>query len=211
MLKGILGKKLGMSQRFRPDGRVVPVTALTIGPCTVTQVKSQVKDGYDGVQVGFEGVKRLNQPKRGHLDRTGLFRHLREVPIDNLEDVQVGNTITVNIFQPGEKVHVTGYSKGRGFQGVMKRHGFHGGPRTHGQSDRARAPGSIGGTTTPGRVLKGKRMAGHMGNRKVTTKNLEVIEVDQERNVMLVKGGVPGAPNSLILIRKAEKNDLSSE
>ena len=201
-----------MSQRFRPDGRVVPVTALQVGPCTVTQVKSQVNDGYDAIQVGFEGVKKLNHPKRGHLSRTGLFRHLREVPIDSLEDVQVGHSVTVDLFQPGELVHITGYTKGRGFQGGMKRHGFSGGPRTHGQSDRARAPGSIGGTTTPGRVLKGKRMAGHMGNRKVTTKNLEVIEVDPERNVMLVKGGVPGAPNSLLLIRRAKTtNEPSAE
>jgi len=206
MIQGILGKKIGMSQRFREDGRVVPITALQVGPCTVTQVKSQVKDGYEAVQVGFEEVRRLNNPMRGHLRRTGLFRYLREVPVDSLGDAQVGDAITVELFQPGDRVDVIGTSKGRGFQGVMKRHGFAGGPRTHGQSDRARAPGSIGATTTPGRVLKGKRMAGHMGNQRVTVKNLEVFEVDLERNFLLIKGGVPGAPNGLLLILKSTKS-----
>ncbi len=205
MIRGILAKKISMTQRFRQNGQVVPVTALQVGPCTITQMKSQVNDGYDAVQVGFEEVKRLNSPMRGHLKRTGLFRYLREVPVDSLGDTQVGDTVTVELFQPGERVDVIGTSKGRGFQGGMKRHGFAGGPRTHGQSDRARAPGSIGATTTPGRVLKGKRMAGHMGNRRVTVKNLEVIEVDPERNLLLIKGGVPGAPNGLLLIHKTTK------
>ena len=205
MIQGILGKKIGMSQRFRQDGRVVPVTALQVGPCTITQVKSQANDGYDAVQLGFENVKRLNNPMSGHLRRAGLFRYLRELPVDSLGAAQVGDTVTVGLFEPGERVNVIGTSKGRGFQGAMKRHGFAGGPRTHGQSDRARAPGSIGATTTPGRVLKGKRMAGHMGNQRVTIKNLEVIEVDPERNLLLIKGGVPGAPTGLLLILKTPK------
>ena len=203
MIRGMLGRKLGMSQVFREDGRVVPVTVVQAGPCTVTQVKTKDNDGYEAVQVGYVEAKRLNRPLRGHLRRTGLLRYLRELPVDQLGDLQVGQEIGVDLFQTGEKVDVVGTSKGRGFQGVMKRHGFHGGPRTHGQSDRARAPGSIGGTTFPAKVFKGKKMPGHMGNTRVTVKNLEVVEVDQERNLLLLKGGVPGAPNGLLLIRKA--------
>ena len=198
MIQGMLGKKIGMSQVFLQDGRVVPVTVIEAGPCTVTQLKTRDRDGYEAAQVGFTHVKRL----KGHLGRTGLFRHLRELSTDTLEDLQVGQQVNVDLFQVGEKVDVIGTSKGRGFQGTIKRHGFSGGPRTHGQSDRARAPGSIGGTTTPGRVFKGKKMAGHMGNVRITVKNLEVVEVDPERNLLLLKGGVPGAPNGLLMIRK---------
>jgi large subunit ribosomal protein L3 len=202
MIQGILGKKIGMSQTFREDGRVVPVTVVQAGPCTVTQIRTSDNDGYEAVQLGFTQVKKANKPMRGHLGRNGPFRHLRELPADSLEDLQVGQQINVDLFETGEKVDVIGTSKGRGFQGVMKRHGFHGGPRTHGQSDRARAPGSIGAGTTPGKVLKGKKMAGHMGNVRITVKNLEVVEVDPERNLLLLKGGVPGAPNGLLMIRK---------
>ena len=202
MIRGMLGKKIGMSQVFLPDGRVVPVTVIEAGPCTVTQLRTSDRDGYEAAQVGFTQVKRLNKPLRGHLGRTGLFRHLRELSTDTLDDLQVGQQVNVDLFQVGEKVDVIGTSKGRGFQGTIKRHGFSGGPRTHGQSDRARAPGSIGGTTTPGRVFKGKKMAGHMGNTRITVKNLEVVKVDPERNLLLVKGGVPGAPNGLLTIRK---------
>ena len=204
MILGMLGKKIGMSQVFRQDGRMVPVTVIEAGPCTITQVKTEGTDGYEAIQLGFSQVKRLNKPLRGHLGRSGLFRYLREMPADSLEGVQVGQEINVELFQAGEKVNVIGGSKGRGFQGVMKRHGFHGGPRTHGQSDRSRAPGSIGGTTFPGRVFKGKKMAGHMGNDRVTVKNLEVVEVDPARNLLLLKGGVPGAPNGLLIIHKAK-------
>ena len=136
------------------------------------------------------------------MGRNGPFRHLKELPVDGLEGLQVGQQIRVDLFKTGNKVDVIGTSKGRGFQGTMKRHGFHGGPRTHGQSDRARAPGSIGAGTDPARVLKGKKMAGHMGNTRVTVKNLEVVQVDVDRNVLLLKGGVPGAPSSLLMIRK---------
>ena len=202
MIRGMLGKKIGMSQIFRLDGRMVPVTVVQAGPCTITQIKSREKDGYEAVQQGYDRVKRLNGPLKGHLGDTGLFRYLRELPVDSLEGLEIGQQITVDLLQVGEKVDVIGTSKGRGFQGVMKRHGFAGGKRTHGQSDRARAPGSIGAGTYPARVLKGQRMAGHMGNVRRTVKNLEVVEVDSERNLLLLKGGVPGAPNGLLLIRK---------
>jgi len=204
-IQGMLGRKIGMSQIFREDGRLVPITVVQAGPCTVTQIKSTDNDGYEAAQVGYSQVKRLNKPMRGHLaPSNGLFRYLREMPVDGLDDLQVGQQVNVDLFQPGVKVDVIGTSKGRGFQGTIKRHGFHGGPRTHGQSDRARAPGSIGAGTSPGRVLKGKKMAGHMGNVRVTVKNLEVVEVDPYRNLLLLKGGVPGAPNGLLIIRKTK-------
>ena len=202
MIRGLLGKKVGMTQVFRESGQMVPVTVVEGGPCTITQIRTSSRDGYEAVQVGFTPVKRLNKPLGGHLGRTGLFRHLRELPVEGVDDLEVGQQVNVDLFEVGEKVDVVGTSKGKGFQGTMKRHGFHGGPRTHGQSDRARAPGSIGAGTTPGRVFKGKKMAGHMGNVRVTVKNLEVVQVDAERNLLLLKGGVPGAPNGLLFIKK---------
>ena len=202
MLRGFLGKKVGMSQIFRENGQVVPVTVIEAGPCSVTQVKTQETDGYEAVQLGFGTIKKLNKPRAGHLKNSVPSRHLREVKADDPGEFQVGQRIGVDIFEVGEKVDIIGKSKGRGFAGVMKRHGFHGGPRTHGQSDRARAPGSIGGGTTPGKVFKGMKMAGHMGNERVTVKNLEIVQVDAERNLLLVKGGVPGGPNGLLLIRR---------
>ena len=205
MIRGLPGKKIGMSQVFREDGRVVPVTVIEAGPCTVTQIKTKDTDGYEAVQLGFGEVQRLNRPLAGHLKKNRLSRFLREVGADDMAEFQVGQRIGVDIFEPGELVDIIGRSKGRGFAGVMKRHGFGGGPRTHGQSDRARAPGSIGGGTTPGKVFKGLRMAGHMGDQRVTVKGLEVVRVDPERNLLLVKGGVPGAPNGLLLIRKTGK------
>lgn len=203
MLQGFLGKKIGMTQIFREDGRVVPVTVIEAGPCVVTQVKTMETDGYEAVQLGFGEVKRRNKPLSGHLKNSRLSRYLREVTADDTSEFKVGQTISVDIFQAGEKVDVIGRSKGRGFAGVMKRWGFKGGPRTHGQSDRMRAPGSIGGGTTPGKVYKGLKMGGHMGNRRITVKGLEIIEVDAERNLLLVKGGIPGAPNGLVQIRRA--------
>ena len=194
-----------MSQVFREDGRVVPVTVIEAGPCVVTQVKTQEKDGYQAVQLGFGDVKRLNKPRAGHLKSSRPCRHLREVTADDVSEFEVGQTIGVDIFEPGERIDVIGRSKGRGFAGVMKRHGFHGGPRTHGQSDRARAPGSIGGGTTPGKVFKGLKMAGHMGNARITVKGLEVVSVDTDRNLLFIKGGVPGAPNGLLRIRRTGK------
>ena len=202
MLQGFLGKKIGMTQVFREDGRVVPVTVIEAGPCIITQIKTKETDGYEAVQLGFGEVKRRNKPLSGHLKDSRLCRFLREVTADNTSEFEVGQTISVDIFQAGEKVDIIGRSKGRGFAGVMKRWGFKGGPKTHGQSDRARAPGSIGGGTTPGKVYKGLKMAGHMGNRRITVKGLEIVEVDAERNLLLIKGGIPGATNSLVQIRR---------
>ena len=202
MLQGFLGKKIGMTQIFREDGRVVPVTVIEAGPCVVTQVKTLQTDGYEAIQLGFGDIKRRNKPQTGHLKNSKLSRYLREVSTDDTSEFEVGQTIGADIFEAGEKIDVIGKSKGRGFAGTMKRWNFGGGPRTHGQSDRARAPGSIGGGTTPGKVYKGLKMAGHMGNRRITVKGLEIVEVDTERNLLLVKGGIPGATNSLVQIRR---------
>jgi large subunit ribosomal protein L3 len=203
MLRGFLGKKIGMTQIFRDNGIVVPVTLIEAGPCVVTQVKTKESDGYEAVQLGFGEVKRPTKPMQGHFRPSRASRYLREVKADNPAEFSVGQTLGVDIFAEGEKVDIIGRSKGRGFAGTMKRHGFGGGPRTHGQSDRARAPGSIGGGTTPGKVFKGLKMAGHMGDRRITVKGLEIIGVDTDRNILLVKGGIPGAPNSLVQIRRA--------
>jgi len=202
MLRGFLGKKIGMSQVFRDNGELVPVTVIQAGPCAITQIKSEDTDGYNAVQLGFGATKKLNKPERGHLKNSEPVKHLREVKADNLQDYSVGQQISVDIFAVGEKIDIIGTTKGRGFAGSMKRHGFGGGPRTHGQSDRSRAPGSIGGGTTPGKVYKGMKMAGHMGNEQVTVKNLEIVQIDQDRNLLVVKGGVPGAPNGLLVIRR---------
>jgi large subunit ribosomal protein L3 len=198
-----LAKKIGMTQLFREDGSVVSVTLIEAGPCVVTQVKTKDCDGYEAVQLGFGEVKRSNKPMQGHFRPSRASRFLREVKAEDPSDFAVGQTVGVDIFSEGEKVDVIGRSKGRGFAGTMKRHGFGGGPRTHGQSDRARAPGSIGGGTTPGKVFKGLKMAGHMGNRRITVKGLEIVKVDADRNILAVKGGIPGAPNSLVQIRRA--------
>lgn len=203
MLRGFLGKKIGMTQVFGENGGVVPVTLIEAGPCVITQVKTRETDGYEAVQLGFGDVKRSNKPMQGHFRGSKASRYVREVKADDPKEFSVGQTVGVDIFSEGEKVDIIGRSKGRGFAGTMKRHGFGGGPRTHGQSDRARAPGSIGGGTTPGKVFKGLKMAGHMGNRRVTVKGLEIIGVDTDRNILIVKGGVPGAPNSLVQIRRA--------
>jgi large subunit ribosomal protein L3 len=205
MLRAFLGKKVGMTQVFEEGGTVVPVTIIEAGPCTVTQIKTEDRDGYQAVQLGFGAAKRLNKPKAGHLKNSRPVRFLREVKADDTSEFQVGQQINVDIFEPGELVDVIGRSKGRGFAGTMKRHGFGGGPRTHGQSDRARAPGSIGAGTTPGRVIKGLRMSGHMGDERITVKNLKVVRVDPERNLLMLRGGVPGAPNGLLMIRKTGK------
>ena len=203
MLRGFLGKKIGMTQLFAENGSVVPVTLIEAGPCVVTQVKTKDSDGYEAVQLGFGDVKRPNKPMQGHFRPSRASRYLREVKADDPTEFSVGQTLSLDIFTEGEKVDVIGRSKGRGFAGTMKRHGFGGGPRTHGQSDRARAPGSIGGGTTPGKVFKGLKMAGHMGNRRITVKGLEIVKVDTDRNILAVKGGIPGAPNSLVQIRRA--------
>ncbi len=203
MTQGIIGKKLGMSQIFRDDGKVAAVTAIEAGPCTVTQVKTIAEDGYDAAQLGFGEAKRSKSPQQGPPKEAGQFKYLREFRIDDNETIKVGQKVDVSLFKAGDLVDITGVSKGKGFAGVVKRHHFAGGPKTHGQSDRHRAPGSIGATTSPGRVFKGLRMAGHMGNKQVTARNLEVFEADPARNLLLVKGAVPGGRNGLLLIKKS--------
>lgn len=205
MIQGIIGRKLGMTQVFRDNGRAETVTLVGAGPCTVVQIKTAAKEGYNAAQLGFGEAKKLKSAQKGHLGELGDYRYLREFRLADTEDVKVGDRIDVSLFKSGDLVDITGISKGRGFAGVVKRHGFAGGPKTHGQSDRHRAPGSIGSTTSPGRVLKGTRMAGHMGNERVTARNMEVIQTDTESNILLVKGAVPGAKNGLLIIKKSEK------
>jgi len=193
MIQGIIGKKLGMTQMFMDDGRAEAVTAIEAGPCTVIQVKTVAKERYSAAQLGFGGAKRLNSP----------LRYLREFRVDDVEGIEVGQKVDVSLFQAGDLIDVTGMSKGKGFAGVVKRYHFAGGPKTHGQSDRHRAPGSIGATTSPGRVFRGQRMAGHMGNARVTVCDLKVLQADPDRNLLLVKGAVPGAKNGILLIKKS--------
>jgi large subunit ribosomal protein L3 len=213
-MKGILGKKVGMTQVFDERGEVIPVTVIEAGPCFVAQIKTVERDGYTAVQMGFEEAKpkHLTSPQLQHLEKSNLppLRYLREfrLPTEDLARFEEGQKVTVDIFDVGEYVDVIGTSKGRGFAGVVKRHGFRGGPKTHGQSDRHRAPGSIGACTTPGRVFKGMRMAGLMGGERVTVQGLKVVLVDPERNLLAVQGAVPGARNGLLMIRQARKTRL---
>lgn len=202
MLPGIIGKKVDMTQMFLKNGGLVAVTAIEAGPCFVTQVKNQAKDGYNAVQLGFGEAKHLTSPQEGHLRDIAKVAYLHEFKAEDVSSAKPGDKVDVGMLQPGDLINVSGLSKGRGFAGVVKRHHFKGGPKTHGQSDRHRAPGSIGATTFPGRVLKGKRMAGHMGDRKVTVRNLQVVGVDTHRNLLLVKGAVPGAKGRLLIIEK---------
>jgi large subunit ribosomal protein L3 len=198
-----------MTQVFEEGGLATGVTILEAGPCVVTQVKTAERDGYNAVQLGFGETqeRKLTQAERGHLrkKKLPLVSTLREMPTDG-DPHKLGDRVDVSMFNAGDLVDVIGTSKGKGFAGVMKRHGFRGGPRTHGQSDRARRPGSIGPGSTPGRVFKGLRMAGHMGHERVTVQNLRVVSVDPERNLLLVKGAVPGPTNGLLVIRKAIKS-----
>lgn len=213
MVEGLIGRKLGMTQVFTDTGEAVGVTVLQVGPNFVTQIKTPERDGYSAVQLGFGESRKISKPERGHLRSVpgvGL-RHLHEVP-GSTDDLELGQELGVDVFAKGEMVDVTvgavagtAGSKGKGFAGVVKRHGFAGGPKTHGQSDRHRAPGSIGASATPGRVFKGMRMAGRMGNKRRTVLNLEVVGAIPERNVLLVKGGVPGAKNGIVVVRKAIK------
>jgi large subunit ribosomal protein L3 len=208
MIQGLIGRKLGMTQVFDDRGVVHPVTVVEAGPCVVTQIKTEEKDGYAAVQLGFLLDERLNQPERGHRQASGFMsRYLREVKANDVSEFNVGQVFSADVFAEGEVIDVTGTSKGRGFQGGVKRHGFAGGPKTHGQSDRHRAPGSIGSSATPGRVFKGMRMAGHMGNDRVTVQNLKVIRVDTERNLLLIEGSVPGPNQGLLIIRRAVKSN----
>ncbi len=206
MFPGIIGRKIGMTQLFQESGEAMAVTAIQAGPSVVTQIKSRDRDGYDAVQVGFVENKvkqsQLSSPEKGHLRGLENVRYLREFRTDDISSVKSGDKVDVGFLKQGDLINVTGFSKGRGFAGVVKRHHFAGGPKTHGQTDRHRAPGSIGATTFPGRVLKGKHMAGHMGNRRVTARNLKVIQTDPESNLLLVKGAVPGANDGLLIIEK---------
>lgn len=205
MVEGLIGKKIGMTQVFKEDGTPEAVTVIEAGPCLVTQVKTIEKEGYNAVQVGFGQAKKVSKPLKGHLGELGSFKHLREFETADISTLKVGQVVDVSIFEEGSLVDVTGVSKGKGFAGGVKLHHFHGGPKTHGQSDRHRAPGSIGSTTYPGRVWKGQRMAAHMGDRRVTQKDLKVVRADPQKNLLLVRGTVPGAKNSLLLIQKTKQ------
>ncbi len=202
-MQGIIGRKLSMTQIFGDNGRAKAVTVIDAGPCTVIQAKTVAKDGYSAIQLGFGEAKKLNSPQRGHLKGMGQFKYLREFRVGATEATKVGDKVDVSLFKAGDLVDITGISKGKGFAGVVKRYHFAGGPKTHGQSDRHRARGSIGAGSSPGRVLKGMRMAGHMGSSRVTVRHLEVFEADPARNLLLVKGAVPGTRNGLLLIRRS--------
>ena len=206
MIKGILGKKLGMSQIFNENGEIVPVTLIQTGPCFVIQKKLKDRDGYDAIQLGFDPKKesRVNRPLKGHLNKAGqgYFYHLREMQCDDMESVEVGQEIKASdIFEKGEKIKITGTSKGKGFAGVTRRHGFGGLPASHGSLIH-RATGSIGCSADPSKVIKGKRMPGQLGNKKVTTKGLEVVDVMADENVIAIKGAVPGAKGQVVVLKK---------
>lgn len=203
-MAGLLGKKIGMTRIFDDEGNTVPVTVLNVGPCFVTQIKTEEKDGYEAVQIGFDEKKpkNLNKTLLGHLNKAGAppLRLLKEFRNFSTTELKVGDEIKADLFKPGDVVKVTGTSKGRGFAGVVKRHNFRGGPVTHGQSDRLRAPGSIGQSSNPSRVFKGIRMAGQMGNKQKSVLNLRVVKVDPEKNLLFIKGAIPGARNSYVEI-----------
>ena len=206
-MSGIIGKKIGMTRIFDDFGMNIPVTVVEAGPCLVTQVKTTEVDGYSAIQLGFEEVREKisNKPKMGHLKKAGkVLRTLKEFKNFDQESVQIGDQINVTNFKVGDVVSVTGRSKGKGFQGGVKRHGFAGGPKTHGQSDRHRAPGSIGAGSSPSRVWKGMKMPGQMGNKNVTVSNLVVVSIDPEKNLLLLKGAVPGSRNGLLRIVRNE-------
>lgn len=206
-MQGLISKKIGMTRLFDESGNAIAVTVLQTGPCDVIQIKTKEKDGYSAVQLGFgdRKEKKTSKPQAGHFAKAKvgpkkILKEFRDFDLD--ESLKVGDTLTVDLFSVGEIVKVTGISKGKGFAGGVKRHNFRGGPRSHGQSDRHRAPGSLGQSSYPSRVFKGMRMAGRMGGERVTVKNIEVVKVDASNNILLVKGAVPGANNSIVLIRK---------
>ena len=202
-IAGLLGRKIGMTTYYHEDGTAESVTAVEVGPCVVTQVKTEARDGYEAVQLGFGSARRLNSPEAGHQDRSGRrFTHLQEFGVDDLSEFEVGQEIKADVFEVGEPIKVIGTSKGKGFSGVVRRWGFRGGPKTHGQSDRHRAPGSIGAGTSPGRVWPGKKMPGHYGVDRVTVKGLKIVATDPEKNVVLVRGPIPGANNGIVRIEK---------
>ncbi len=208
MKKALIGKKVGMTQIFDEEGKVIPVTVIEATPCTVTQIKTVEQDGYEAVQLGFGDVKesKLNKPRLGHLSKNKLApkKYLREFRLDSIEGMNVGDELKADVFSVGDRVDIQGTSKGKGFQGVIKRHGQSRGPMGHG-SMYHRRPGSMGPTSTPGRVFPGKKLPGHMGSVTVTIQNLEVIKVDLDKNVILVKGSVPGAKGSILKIKSSVK------
>lgn len=205
-MSGILGKKLGMTQIFSNEGERIPVTVIEAGPCPVIQIKTEQIDGYNAVQLGYGAIreKRVNKAQREVFRRVEAQpqRILKEFRVDDPDAYELGKTVEVGMFKEGDLVKVTGRSKGKGFAGVIKRHGFRDGPKTHGQSNRLRAPGSIGASSSPSRVWKGQRMAGRMGNERKTVRNLKVFQVDAERNLLIIKGAVPGPRNGIVWITK---------
>jgi len=206
-MSGLIGKKLGMTRIFDERGNNIPVTAIETGPCYVTEVRTADKHGYDAIQLGFidKPEKHTNKPEVGHFAKANVKpqRYVREFrSFKNNSELKLGDVVKADIFKAGDKVKITGVSKGKGFQGVMKRHNFGGGSTTHGQSDRRRAPGSMGGSSYPSRVWKGMRMAGQMGNARVSMRNLKVVKVDAENNIVMVSGGVPGARNGILILSK---------
>jgi large subunit ribosomal protein L3 len=207
-MKGLIGRKVGMTQVFNEDGLVIPVTVIEVEPNVVTQVKTEEKDGYNAVQIGYGTAKEksINKPLKGHYDKAGVTpkRKIREFRLDNVADVSVGQEIKADLFQTGSKVDITGISKGKGFQGVIKRHGQSRGPMAHG-SRYHRRPGSMGASSSPSRVFKGKKLPGHMGAVKVTIQNLEVVRIDKDKNILLVKGAVPGPKKGLLIVRETLK------
>lgn len=207
--QAILGTKLGMTRIFSKTGEVIPVTIIQAGPCYVTQIKTVATDRYNAIQIGFGAAKKLSKGEAGHLGTLPKVRNLKEIRTDDVDKYTLGQVLDASLFEVGDIIDVTGISKGKGFGGVVKRHHFAGGPKSHGASDRTRAPGAIGAGTTPGRVLKGLRMAGHMGARQATVLNQVIVSVDVERSLLLVQGVVPGATNSLVYVRKATKTAVS--
>ena len=207
-MSGILGKKVGMTQVFDESGEASPVTVIEAGPCPIVQIKTADTDNYQAIQLGFGNRKKMSRPKQGHLSKADVesCQFLREFRVDSLEGLSVGSTIDVGIFSEGDFVDVAGESKGRGFAGVVKRWGFKGGRKSHGGEQDHRRPGSIGASAYPARVFKGKKMPGRMGAERVTVQNLQVVKADAERNLLVVKGAVPGPPNGLLMIKKSVKN-----
>lgn len=209
MINAILGRKIGMTRIFNENNEVVPVTVVQAGPCKIVQIKTVETDGYNAVQICFgkRKFRNITKPLLGHLRKHNINFYpelIKEVKVDSVENINSGDEINVSIFNVNELVDVQGYTKGKGFAGVVKRWGFAGGPRTHGQSDRLRAPGSIG-SQQPQRVPKGRKMAGHLGNELVTVKNLQIVKIDPENNLLYIKGGIPGNKNSIVLIKKTGK------
>ena len=209
MKKGLIGRKVGMTQIFDEKGNVIPVTVIEAGPCVVAQIKNVETDGYNAIQLGFGDVKtkHINKPEQGHFTKANLAfkKHLREFRVDSIENVKVGDEFKADVFEAGDKIDVQGISKGKGFQGVIKRHGQHRGPMGHG-SMYHRRPGSMGSTSTPGRVFKGKKLPGHMGVNTITVQNLDVVRVDMDKNALLVKGSVPGNKGAILKIKVAVKS-----